>query len=170
MVKHAEAGFTKVTLLPVGLAVVCVAIAIPVLTSHTGTHHSSADAVSSTATSTAKSAIPLLGAQVDKGDDASMKSDLRTVAEEIESQNVDNQNYNATTWKTGAPPVAGSSITGTAQAVGGETVNVSPGNTITWVGSTATSYCLEATNSTGGSGSWYYSNNAGGISQTPCTS
>ena len=41
-------------------------------------------------------AIPVFLSQRSKGYDASMKSDLRTVAQEVESANVDNQNYPAT--------------------------------------------------------------------------
>jgi type IV pilus assembly protein PilA len=163
MRKNAEAGFTRVGLLLVSTVVVIVAIAIavPVLM-----HHKSSPAAAST---TKKSAVPLLGGEIDKADDATMKSDLRSVATEIESQNVDNQNYGETTWK-GGPPAAGSSISGPGQPVGAGTVNLSLGNTVTWVGSTATSFCLEVTNSKGSTGPWYYSSSAGGLSQTPCAS
>jgi hypothetical protein len=160
MAKNAEAGFTKVALSLVAIVVACVALAIPL-----GMHHKS----TAPASSTKKSAVPLLGAEIDKGGDASMQSDLRTVAEEIESQNTETQDYTATTWKAVAPPVAGSSISGPGQAVGGGTVNVSPDNTIVWVGSTAASFCLEATNNKGSDGPWFYSSAAGGLSQTPCT-
>jgi type IV pilus assembly protein PilA len=165
MVKDTEAGFaTAVALSLVAFVVSCAAIAVPLLTHH----NKSASATVSTTHKT--SAVPLLGGEIDKADDAAMKSDLRTVAQEVESQNVDNQNYDATTWRAAAPPVAGSSISGPGQAVGAGTVNVSLGNTITWVGSTASSFCLEATNSKGSTGPWYYSSSGGGLSQLPCAS
>ncbi|HEX4017003.1 MAG TPA: hypothetical protein VHX15_09720, partial [Frankiaceae bacterium] len=73
----------------------------------------------------------------------------------------------------GAKAVAAATITGTAQSAGASTtVNLSNGNTITWVGSTPTSYCLEATTSkvTGANSPiWYYENTTGGLSQTVCT-
>ncbi len=43
-------------------------------------------------------AIPVFLSQKQKGYEASMKSDLRTVAQEIEAQNVDAQNYSNTTF------------------------------------------------------------------------
>jgi type IV pilus assembly protein PilA len=160
MAKDGEAGFTRVALLLVIIVAVVAAIAVPVLTKHK----------SAASTSSAKkAAVPFLSTQIDKGYDASMKSDLRTVAEEIESQNVENLDYTKTTWKTAAGPLAGSSISGIDQPVGAGTMNVSSGNTIVWVGATASSFCLEATNSKSFDAPWFYSNVAGGLSQTPCT-
>jgi type IV pilus assembly protein PilA len=116
-------------------------------------------------------AIPVFLSQKQKGYEASMKSDLRTVAQEVESQNVDNQDYTLTTFK-GVKAVAAAAITGSGQSVGASTtVNLSAGNTITWVGSTTTSYCLKATTSkvTTNSPVWYYENAAGGLSTNVCT-
>jgi type IV pilus assembly protein PilA len=116
-------------------------------------------------------AIPVFLSQKSKGYEASMKSDLRTVAQEIESQNVDKQDYTATTWKTASSvAVSGVSITGTSQAVGANaSLNLSAGNSILWVGATTTSFCLKATSSKATSASWFYSNIGGGLSKTPCT-
>jgi prepilin-type N-terminal cleavage/methylation domain-containing protein len=116
-------------------------------------------------------AIPVFLSQKQKGYEASMKSDLRSVAQEFVSQIVDGQDYTQTTF-AGAKAVAAAAITGTGQSVGASTtVNLSVGNTITWVGSTVNSFCLMATTSKAASNApvWYYENSAGGLSQTPCT-
>ena len=116
-------------------------------------------------------AIPVFLSQRKKGYEASMKSDLRTVASEVESQYVNNQDYTQTTFG-GAVAAANATISGGSQTVGDSTdVNLSAGNTITWVGSTTTSYCLKATTSkvTTNPPTWYYSSSSGGISQTACT-
>jgi prepilin-type N-terminal cleavage/methylation domain-containing protein len=119
-------------------------------------------------------AIPVFLSQRSKGYDASMKSDLRTVAQEVESANVDNQDYTATFF-AGAKAVAGTSaITAPSGNVGVDatnTVRLSAGNTVTWIGATTSAYCLKATSTKGG-GTWYYSSDNGGLlaaSATPCT-
>jgi type IV pilus assembly protein PilA len=113
-------------------------------------------------------AIPVFLSQKTKGYEASMKSDLRTVAQEVESQNVDAQSYAAITFKGVNPAVNGNTITGSNQSVGDSTtVNLSNGNTITWVGAAADSFCLSAAHA--GANTWYYSSKAGGISKTACT-
>jgi hypothetical protein len=98
---------------------------------------------------------------------ASMKSDLRTVAQEVEVQNVDTQDYTQTTFGDGQATLGGT-VSGPGQTVGTDTVNLSAGNTITWVGGTATAFCLEATSSDT-SATWYYSSDNGGITSTSCT-
>ncbi len=116
-------------------------------------------------------AIPVFLSQKSKGYEASMKSDLRTVAQEVEAQNVDGQDYTLTTFK-GVKAVDASAITGSSQSAGDSTtVNLSAGNTITWVGSTATSFCLMATTSKVATNPpvWYYENTKGGITKTACT-
>jgi prepilin-type N-terminal cleavage/methylation domain-containing protein len=116
-------------------------------------------------------AIPVFLSQRKRGYEASMKSDLRTVASEVESQYVNNQDYTQTTFG-GAVAAANATISGGRQTVGDSIdVNLSAGNTITWVGSTTTSYCLKATTSkvTTNPPTWYYSSSSGGISQTACT-
>lgn len=117
-------------------------------------------------------AIPVFLSQKSKGYEASMKSDLRTVAQEIESQNVDKQDYTATTWKTAATPaVALATITGSGQVVGSNSnISLSGGNTIQWIGATASSFCLKATTSKATTTPWFYSNTAGGLSKNACTS
>lgn len=117
-------------------------------------------------------AIPVFLSQKAKGYEASMKSDLRTVAQEVESQNVDKQDYTGITWRTAATPaVALATITGSGQIVGSNSnVTLSSGNTIQWIGATASSFCLKATSTKATSATWYYSNIAGGISKTACSS
>jgi prepilin-type N-terminal cleavage/methylation domain-containing protein len=116
-------------------------------------------------------AIPVFLSQRQKGYEASMKTDLRTVAQEVESQNVNNQDYTQTTF-AGAVAVANAAITGSGQTVGDSTnIDLSAGNTITWIGSTTTSYCLMATTSKVATNPpvWYYSTTGGGMTKTPCT-
>ena len=115
-------------------------------------------------------AIPVFLSQRTKGYEASMKSDLRTVAQEVESQNVDNQNYLSTTFGTGTLTPGTSAVTGTNQTVGTNTnVTLSLGNTITWVGATSSAYCLKATSSKATAATWYYSSDNGGVTSTACT-
>ncbi len=119
-------------------------------------------------------AIPVFLSQRSKGYDASMKSDLRTVAQEVESAYVDNQDYTAAFFG-GATAVAGATITAPSGNVGADatnTVRLSTGNTITWVGAlqNPAAYCLEAT-STHSSNVFYYSSDNGGLLKlgTKCT-
>src|ERR1700760_2821938 len=76
-------------------------------------------------------AIPVFLSQKQKGYEASMKSDLRTVAQDIESYNVDQQNYTTVPFGGATLATATTAITGTAQTVGTDSVNLSNGNTIT---------------------------------------
>ena len=101
-----------------------------------------------------------------------MKSDLRTVAQEVESANVDNQDYTLTNF-AGAKAAAAATITAPSGNVGATTTNtvrLSAGNTITWVGALQGAFCLKATSSKGG-GTWYYSSDNGGLlpSGSTCT-
>ena len=79
-------------------------------------------------------AIPVFLSQKTKGYEASEKSDLRTVAQEIESANVDAQNYTGITFGTGHTMSSSpATLSGTCPlAVGGSTTfHVSNGNSIT---------------------------------------
>ena len=115
-------------------------------------------------------AIPVFLSQRSKGYEASMKSDLRTAAQEVESQNVDNQTYLSTTFGTGVLTAGTSKVVfGSPQTVGTNTnVTLSNGNTITWVGANASAFCLSATSSKTAA-VWYYSSDNGGVSKTACT-
>ena len=103
-------------------------------------------------------AIPVFLNQRQKGYEASMKSDLRTVANEMESQFTDTQAYPAVT-TTGTPPVV---------SVGTQVVKTSAGNSI--VSATtqpANGYCINATSSKA-SATWHYDSTAGGLATGAC--
>jgi type IV pilus assembly protein PilA len=83
-------------------------------------------------------AIPVFLNQRKKAVDASMKSDLRTVANEEETYYTDYQAYKA---------IGASTAT---IVVGADTVSLSPGNTVTVALNTlGTAYCISATNPKG---------------------
>ena len=85
-------------------------------------------------------AIPVFLNQRKKAVDASMKSDVRTVANEEETYYTDQQNYLAATGSYAAGGVT----------IGTNTVKVSNGNSITVTLNTAgTAYCILATNPKG---------------------
>jgi prepilin-type N-terminal cleavage/methylation domain-containing protein len=118
-------------------------------------------------------AIPVFLSQKTKGYEASEKSDLRTVAQEIESANVDAQNYTGITFGTGKTMgTTPGTLSGTgALAVGGSTtLHVSNGNSITVVGVATDKFCIQAAHT--GAASWYYSSDQGGLlsSSNACTS
>src|ERR1700712_3390718 len=95
-------------------------------------------------------AIPVFLSQKSKGYEASLKSDLRSVAENIESQNVDTQDYTKVIFGANTSTflsTSGTAITGSGQKVGNDTVNLSAGNTVTNVNTTAAAYCISATSS-----------------------
>ena len=116
-------------------------------------------------------AIPVFLNQRKNAVDASYKSDLRTVANEMESYYTDNETY---------PAVAPGSTTvgGNVAGVGGASgVRVSKNTFITVSYDAAspatTAYCLTATNqSNKGSHSWFYISSKGGLqpaSTTACS-
>ena len=101
-------------------------------------------------------AIPVFLNQRKKATQASMKSDLRTVANEMESYFVDNQTYPTVTG------TAGSSTVGTT------VVKTSSGNTVvsTTVGAATGTYCLQVTNpqiGTGAPNTISYDSDKGGL-------
>jgi type IV pilus assembly protein PilA len=104
-------------------------------------------------------AIPVFLSQRQKGYDASVKSDLRTIANELESYNTDAQAY-----PTGAITVAaGVATIGTDPT----TIRVSTGNSFTYIlNSTATApnsaYCIVGVNSKG-TRPWEYISDLGGL-------
>jgi type IV pilus assembly protein PilA len=115
-------------------------------------------------------AIPIFFGDQKKSYDAGLKTDLRTVANEVTSQNVTNENFTKTTWKTaGTTAAANATISGTGLVVGdSSSVSLTPGDTITWIGATTTSFCVMASNPEA-SIPWYYSSSGGGITSTACT-
>ncbi len=108
-------------------------------------------------------AIPVFLNQRKKGYEASEKSDLRTVANEMETYFTDAQAY---------PAVANVTQAGRVVTVGtgGSTVTVSQNNTITAAFAGTQGFCLTAANSniTGGV-NWIYNSLAGGVTKaTSC--
>jgi type IV pilus assembly protein PilA len=96
-------------------------------------------------------AIPVFLNQRKKAVDASMKSDLNTIATEEETYYTDNQAY-----------VAVAASTGT-MTVGADTVHLSPGNTVTAsVDTLGTAYCILGTNPKG-TNNWVYVSSQGGL-------
>jgi type IV pilus assembly protein PilA len=110
-------------------------------------------------------AIPVFLSQKTKGYEASMKSDLRTVAQDIESQNTDVQDYTKVNFGAGTGVLAvAASITGTGQStVGGDSVTLSAGNTITVIGLSSGAFCLQASSSKSGASPFFYTSDHGGL-------
>ncbi|MGL5859445.1 MAG: type IV pilin protein [Angustibacter sp.] len=106
-------------------------------------------------------AVPVFLNQRQKAVNASMKSDLRSVAQEMENYFVDNgREY---------PP--GATGAGTVN-VGAEPVRLSRGTTVTVITSTgagvvAGTYCLRAEN-VKASDVWYYDSDQGGLRDNAC--
>jgi type IV pilus assembly protein PilA len=116
-------------------------------------------------------AIPVFLSQKSKGYEASMKSDLRNIAQNIESANVDAQDYTAIKWgasKTLGTATATDTVTN-GSTVGGDVIKTSPGNSFAVSGTTTTNgFCIVATTTkVTPSPTWYYSTAKGGIA-TSC--
>jgi len=106
-------------------------------------------------------AIPVFLSQRQKGYDASVKSDLRTLANELESYNTDQQVY-----PTGA--ISYPSVGVTQIGTDTTTVRTSSGNTFTYaldtlgVGAAGSAYCIVGQNSKG-THAWEYISSQGGL-------
>jgi type IV pilus assembly protein PilA len=96
-------------------------------------------------------AIPVFLSQKSKGYDASTKSDLRSIADELESYNTDGNGYpNAA---TNPSPIV----------IGTNTVRTSSGNTFSWfLNATKTAFCVVGVNSKG-THPWEYISTLGGL-------
>ena len=105
-------------------------------------------------------AIPTFLNQRKKATESGMKSDLRSIANEMESVYTDSQVYPAATQAAAGADVA---------VTGGPNVKVS--DTLTVVGVTVAadnqSFCIDATNSKVDNG-WKYDSAAGGLAQGAC--
>jgi type IV pilus assembly protein PilA len=106
-------------------------------------------------------AIPVFLSQRQKGYDASAKSDMRTIANELESYNTDQQAY--PTSALGVVTANGVTTIGNDPT----TVRTSVGNTFTYKLSTAagnvgTAYCIVATPAKG-THPWVYVSDQGGL-------
>ena len=99
-------------------------------------------------------AIPVFLSQKQKGYDASIKSDMRTIANELESYNTDGNGYPTNVAITGAQnPVT----------VGTTVVRVSSGNQFTVTYNTAaTAFCIVSFNPKG-THEWEYVSSQGGL-------
>ena len=102
-------------------------------------------------------AIPVFLNQRKKATEASVKSDLRTVANEMETYYTDSQSYPATVATT-----AGKA------SVAGTQVQLSAANTVETAGTQPQGgYCLKGS-STNTTKIWYYNSTTGGLTQTAC--
>jgi type IV pilus assembly protein PilA len=106
-------------------------------------------------------AIPVFLSQRQKGYDASVKSDLRTIANELESYNTDQQFYPLITG--GVVTAAGVTTVGTDTT----TIRTSTGNSFNYVLNTAgtavgSAYCIVGVN-TKGTHPWEYVSDLGGL-------
>jgi prepilin-type N-terminal cleavage/methylation domain-containing protein len=104
-------------------------------------------------------AIPVFLNQRKKGYEASMKSDLRTVATEMETYFTDFQTY------VGAVSAAGITGSGT---VGSDSITLSTGNTVKVKSADVNGFCLDATSTKASSAHWKYDSQAGGIASGTC--
>ena len=93
-------------------------------------------------------AIPVFLNQRKKAVDASIKSDLRTVANELETQYVDNQFYTAAV-PTGAKVTTGNTYTVTTNGATGTAA--------------ATAYCIVGDGGAKATQTWVYVSSAGGL-------
>src|SRR3954447_25687749 len=94
-------------------------------------------------------AIPVFLNQRKKGYEASMKSDLRTVANEMETYFTDAQVYPSAATVTQAGQVL-------TVGTGGNAVTLSKGNTIVVKSSGVSGFCLDATSSQATGAQWKY--------------
>jgi type IV pilus assembly protein PilA len=106
-------------------------------------------------------AIPVFLNQRKNAVDASVKSDLRTVANEMESYFTDQEKYPASATQTGAPG-------GTLSLAGGSGIRLSRNTTVTVTYNQATAiattaYCIKGDPGTKGSHAWVYVSDQGGL-------
>ena len=100
-------------------------------------------------------AIPVFLNQRKRATESSVKSDLRTVANEMETYYTDNQTY---------PAIA---ATTDRAVVGGTTVSLSKNNSVaTTVAPGNGKFCLVGTNTDTSVATWYYASAGGGITKT----
>jgi type IV pilus assembly protein PilA len=100
-------------------------------------------------------AIPVFLSQKQKGYDASLKSDMRTIANELESYNTDGNGYPTN--------VAITNLTNPNVLVGTTAVRTSNGNSFTVTYNTlATAFCIVSVNPKG-THEWEYVSSLGGL-------
>ena len=103
-------------------------------------------------------AIPVFLNQRKKGYEASMKSDIRTVANEEETYFTDHQNYNGVQTKEPG---------GKAQVIEGNAAQLSNGVSVNSLSTGVSGFCLKATSDKTGA-IWYYDSKGGGLTATAC--
>jgi type IV pilus assembly protein PilA len=117
-------------------------------------------------------AIPVFLNQQKKGYDASVKSDLRTVANELQTYYTDNQTYLANPWGNTSAVVAPLPAASAADTinysdanhvVGPDSINVSNGTTIQMVKGGVNGFCLKGTNTKDSAATYYYDSLNGGL-------
>ncbi len=104
-------------------------------------------------------AIPVFLNQRKKGYQASEKSDLRTVANEMETFYTDNQTYLGAVGGNSAS--TGTITSGTS--IGSDVISLSQGNTINILKSGNNGYCLKSTSTKDTAVNFYYNSLAGGL-------
>ncbi len=110
-------------------------------------------------------AIPVFLNQRKKAVDASIKSDLRTVANELETYYVDKQVY------PGAITAVSGTINIGVSGSGGTGVKLSPGNVVGVAVLGTTGYCIHGTNPNGTDTiGFYYGSSDGGLQPAGSTS
>ncbi|PFG35647.1 prepilin-type N-terminal cleavage/methylation domain-containing protein [Flavimobilis soli] len=103
-------------------------------------------------------AIPVFLNQRKKAIDAGIKSDIRTIANEMETFYVDNQTY------VGAVTVNGDTVTLNGVTGTGNTVTLSDEDTVITVAPTAEDFVITGQNTTKGTGTTFtYNSAAGGL-------
>jgi prepilin-type N-terminal cleavage/methylation domain-containing protein len=115
-------------------------------------------------------AIPVFLNQQKKGYDASVKSDLRTVANELNTYYTDNQTYasatfGASTAGAGTTTTPLTAVTsGTTAVIGSDTITLSKGTTVYVAGAGTKGFCLIGINSNGSANAYYgYDSTKGGL-------
>ncbi|WP_066462560.1 prepilin-type N-terminal cleavage/methylation domain-containing protein [Sanguibacter suarezii] len=110
-------------------------------------------------------AIPVFMNQRKKAVDSSVKSDLRTVANEMETYYTDKQAYIAVTAN-----VAGTPKVTIGAAPDNKDVALSPGNVLSAKLVGTDGYCITGTNAKGDKAvaGLYYNSTTGGLTTTPC--
>ncbi len=106
-------------------------------------------------------AIPVFLNQRKKGYEASEKSDLRSIANEMESYFTDFSTY---------PAAAGFTVATTSVTVGSTAVKLSKNNVPALVQSGTKGFCVSMSNSgVSASANWYYDSINGGLNSTGCS-
>jgi type IV pilus assembly protein PilA len=119
-------------------------------------------------------AIPVFLNQQKKGNDASVKSDLRTVANEMNTFYTDNQTYVATVGTaaftgTNAAPQSAMN-TAPNVTIGSDTFTISKNDTIYVADAGTKGFCLVGNNSKGTTNIWYgYDSLKGGLAVSTAT-